>query len=156
MVEAALAAERTAATELQFARQDLRAELGRAKSKKKDGATTPKKNKSWGQPDGFDGVEILSSPSKGQAQKRKDSGGVAGARVVQASDRTPGRGKRKRPAVDSPSFALETHSSDAVFQEADGLKKPTAPRIVSDTLPFDVSFALLVDMVVCRCMLTST
>ncbi|KAM7196843.1 Protein of unknown function (DUF3636) domain containing protein [Rhypophila sp. PSN 637] len=130
IVESALAAERTATTELEFARQDLKAGLGRAKSRKKDGTTTPKKSKSWGQPDGFDGVEILSSPSKGPAQKRRESGAVQG-------DRTPSKGKRKRPAVDSPSFALETHSDDVSVQEAAEPKKATAPRIVSDTLPFD-------------------
>ncbi|KAM7183664.1 Protein of unknown function (DUF3636) domain containing protein [Naviculisporaceae sp. PSN 640] len=137
VVEAALAAEKTAATELQFARQDLRAELGRAKSKKKDGATTPRKSKNWGQPDGFDGVEILSSPSKGQAQRRRDSSGVAGALAVQGSERSPSKGKRKRSAIDSPSFALETHSDDTSSLRATEPKKSTAPRIVSDTLPFD-------------------
>ncbi|KAK0642208.1 hypothetical protein B0T16DRAFT_225863 [Cercophora newfieldiana] len=116
-IEAALAAERTAATELQFARQDLREGLGRAKSRKKDGgSTTPKKNKSsWGIADGFDGIEMNSSPSKLQAQKRKDSVPT----VVAQGERTPSKGKRKRPAVDSPTFALETHSGD---QSGEGVR----------------------------------
>ncbi|KAK3312083.1 hypothetical protein B0H66DRAFT_644387 [Apodospora peruviana] len=142
MVEAAMAAERTAATELQFARQDLKEELGRVKARKKDGATTPKKSKSFSfVPDGFDGVEVMTSPSKGQqAQKRKDSGGPTGsasAAAAAAGERTPSKGKRKRPAVDSPSFALETHSENVSFEGVDEDREPVATKVVSDTLPFD-------------------
>ncbi|KAK0621033.1 hypothetical protein B0T14DRAFT_429255 [Immersiella caudata] len=111
-IEAALAAERSASTELQFARQDLREGLGRAKPRRKDGSTTPKKTKSWGIADGFDGIEMTGSPSKLQAQKRKDTAPT----VVAQGERTPSKGKRKRPAVDSPTFALETHSGDGVSE----------------------------------------
>ncbi|KAK1749768.1 hypothetical protein QBC47DRAFT_333075 [Echria macrotheca] len=130
-IEAARAAERKAATELQFAHQDLREELGRAKSRKKDGAVTPKKNRAWGIADGFDGVEMTGSPSKTQAQKKKDSASA----LVPLLERTPTKGKRKRPVVDSPTFALETHSGEEV-------KHATAPanafrRLGSEGLPFD-------------------
>jgi hypothetical protein len=137
--EAALAAERTAATELQFARQDLKEGLGRAKSRRKDGSTTPKKTKSWGVADGFDGIEMTGSPSKLQAQKGK----VAVPTVVAQGERTPSKGKRKRPAVDSPTFALETHSGDEVrkgvpFPRLEAvLPRPVAGR---DELPLDVSY----------------
>ncbi|KAK1765941.1 hypothetical protein QBC33DRAFT_453959 [Phialemonium atrogriseum] len=115
-VEAAIAAERHATTELQFARQDLKEELGRAKNRRKDGATTPKKNnKNWGVGDGFDHVEILPSPTKGQGQRRRDPGPVA----VPLAERTPTKGKRKRPAFDSPVMALETHSDDAIMLDGD-------------------------------------
>ncbi|KAL2156790.1 hypothetical protein VTH82DRAFT_1536 [Thermothelomyces myriococcoides] len=112
IIEQVRNAERTTATELQFARQDLREELGRVKSRRRDGPTTPRKDRTWGTADGFDGVEILSSPSKAQALRRKDSGPA----VVPASERTPTKGKRKRPAVDSPKFALEIEDAkEGVF-----------------------------------------
>lgn len=140
-IEAARTAEQTAATELQFARQDLKAELGRTKPKKKDGATTPQKSKTWGQPDGFDGLEILASPSKGQAQRRKDSAGATGSALAQG-ERTPSKRKRKRPVVDSPSFALQTESEAAPFEDATEHQEATAKasRVFSDALPFDVCF----------------
>ncbi|KAK0622070.1 hypothetical protein B0T17DRAFT_509356 [Bombardia bombarda] len=135
MVEAAAAAERKATTELQFARQDLKEELGRSKNRKKDGASTPKKTKSWGLADGFDGMEIMASPSKGQAQKKRD----AAAAAIPPVERTPTKGKRKRPAVDSPSFALETHSEDTdvfdIVRTAED--KVVETKIGADVLPFD-------------------
>ncbi len=135
LVEEASKAERKAATELQFARQDLREELGRAKGKKKDGSTTPKKAKSWGIVDGFDGNEMIVSPTKGQAQKRKEPAPA----VVPLAERTPTKGKRKRPAVDSPTFALETHSEDfgIVAGPSDTATAPAAVR--PEPLSFDVS-----------------
>lgn len=138
IVEQARIAERTTATELQFARQDLREELGRTKLRRKDGPATPKKDRTWGIADGFDGVEILTSPSKLQTLRRRDSGPAAPA----ASERTPTRGKRKRPAVDSPTFALETDGGDAVFDAAHKLNAPSVtPPAVSRSLPLDVSLA---------------
>ncbi|KAK3688925.1 hypothetical protein B0T22DRAFT_460487 [Podospora appendiculata] len=135
-VEDARAAERAAETELRFARQDIQEGLGRNKARKKDGITTPKKSKKWDLGDGFDSNEILSSPSKGLAQKRKDQAHptIAGPSL----ERTPTKGKRKRPAVDSPSFALETHSEDLVLEDA-----PAAPesgiiaKVRTNELPFD-------------------
>ena len=133
-VETAMAAERNAFTELQFARQDLREELGRVKSRKKDGSTTPRKNKSWGMADGFNGIELTSSPSKTQALKRKDSTTAAPPMV----ERTPTKGKRKRPAVDSPTFALETHSGENAGDAFALPFKPVMIRAGAEELPFDV------------------
>ncbi|KAK4446063.1 hypothetical protein QBC34DRAFT_412294 [Podospora aff. communis PSN243] len=135
-IEAALAAERTATTELQFARQDLREGHGRAKSRRKDGSTTPKKTKSWGIADGFDGIEMTGSPSKPQAQKGK----IAAPSVVAQGERTPSKGKRKRPAVDSPKFALETHSGDETrksvpFPPLEAV--PHRPAVGRNDLPLD-------------------
>jgi len=120
-----------ATTELQFARQDLREELTRTKARRKDkdggaGPSTPRKNRAWGVPDGFDDVEILgTSPNKGQARRREAAG-----------DRTPTK-KRKRPVVDSPTFALETEGGDVQVIKA---PKP-APVMLSSRpgLSFDVS-----------------
>jgi hypothetical protein len=131
IAEEARAAENAVATELQFARQDLREELGRVKSRRREAPATPKKSRTWGQADGFDGVEILSSPSKGQTLRRKDSGPAP-------MERTPTKGKRKRPIVDSPTFALETHSGDAT--ENPPIAPTTLSRaIMPSPLPFDVS-----------------
>jgi hypothetical protein len=136
IVEQARAAERTTATELQFARQDLKEELGRAKSRRKDGPATPKKDRTWAISDGFDGVEILSSPTKVQALRRKDTGPAA----LPSSERTPTKGKRKRPIVDSPTFALETDGGDSVFDAAHASQPPALPAsAVSGVLPIDVS-----------------
>lgn len=132
-VEEALAKQKNAATELEFARQDLSEQLGRAKTKRKDAGSTPRKNKSWGMADGFDGLELAgSSPTKTQAQRKKDS-------APSAVERTPTKGKRKRPAVDSPTFALETHTGDDVA----AARPPVVSRSVSyrarpDGLSFDV------------------
>jgi hypothetical protein len=133
MLEAASAAERAAVTELQFTRRDLEDERGKARSRRKDGPTTPKRNKTWGIADGFDDVETLPSPTKGQGQRRRDAGPMAGP----LAERTPTKGKRKRAAIDSPVTALETHSEDVVMAE-------DAPILTSDCvagpneLPFDV------------------
>ncbi|RKU39863.1 hypothetical protein DL546_000565 [Coniochaeta pulveracea] len=128
-VQAALAAKENATTELEFARQDLEATLGRTKSKRKDGktgkdilSTTPKKKTKWTVGDGFDDVELL--PSPGRAKRKESGGGVAGP--FSALERTPTKGKRKRPAVDSPAMALEVHEDtpmpDAPEVAAIGLK----------------------------------
>jgi hypothetical protein len=85
--------------------------------------------------DGFDGVEILSSPSKTQTLRRKDSNPTA----LPASERTPTKGKRKRPVVDSPTFALETDGGDAVFDQAYAVNAPSLSSTVSRPLPLDVS-----------------
>ena len=145
-MEAALAAEKNATTELQFARQDLKEELGRAKvvKKKDDLTSTPKKkNKTWAVADGFDDVEILPSPGKGQGKRRGDPGPVA----VPLAERTPTKGKRKRPAFDSPVMALEVHSEDMLMPDAPeaskGRRQDTdriygrARHRVDEGLPFD-------------------
>jgi hypothetical protein len=116
-LEAARIAEKNAATERDFIRQDLAEEservrrLNRAKeAEKKDGAavTTPKKKKALPHRDGFDDDEIeFLSPSKispSKFQKR-----------MTASPSKPG--KRKRKAAESPARALEVvHSEPAVEQ----------------------------------------
>jgi len=135
LLEAAQAAERTASTELHFMRQDLREELGRSKARKQDGTTTPKKKKSWGIVDGFDGLEMTGSPTKGQVQKKKDSVPT----VVSFLERTPTKAKRKRPAVDSPTFALETHSEEDLMRNAPSPTISNLYRAGSEGLPFDVS-----------------
>ncbi|KAJ4289339.1 hypothetical protein N0V88_007090 [Collariella sp. IMI 366227] len=139
IVEQARAAERKTTTELQFARQDLREELGRVKSRRKDGPGTPRKDRTWGVADGFDGVELLSSPSKGQTLRRKDSG-----------LRTPTKGKRKRPAVDSPTFALETDGGEAVFGDAQTASQPAALLVISSgSKSFDFLRLLLDHTTIC-------
>lgn len=145
-IEAAIAAERHATTELEFARQDLKEELGRAKVRRKDGAGTPKKNKSWGMGDGFDDVEILPSPTKGQGQRRRDPGTIA----IPLAERTPTKGKRKRPAVDSPVMALETHSEDAavfdngVSDSGAALPSTTVVNFQTNRPPFDVCYSSII------------
>ncbi|KAB5540258.1 hypothetical protein GE09DRAFT_1136586, partial [Coniochaeta sp. 2T2.1] len=144
-VEAALAAEKNATTELQFARQDLKEELGRSKpvKRKDDLTTTPKKkSRGWAMADGFDDVEILPSPGKGQGKRRGDAGPVA----VPLAERTPTKGKRKRPAVDSPVMALEVHEDDVLMPDApeeSRAKQKEVERLSerikykAETLPFD-------------------
>ena len=141
LIEEAKAKERHATTELQFARQDLR-EVGRAKNKRKDGATTPKKNKKWGLADGFDGPEASSSPGKGTGALRRNDSAPAQTSTA-ALERTPKR-KRKRTTVDSPSFALEIEESDSfVFNDHQDQSQQQDHGITgSDALPFDVRFPL--------------
>ncbi|KAL2173064.1 uncharacterized protein P884DRAFT_213091 [Thermothelomyces heterothallicus CBS 202.75] len=139
IIEQARNAERATATELQFARQDLREGLGRAKSRRRDGPATPRKDRTWGTADGFDGVEILSSPSKTQALRRKDSGPAA----VPASERTPTKGKRKRPIVDSPKFALEIEDArEAVFDDARSVNARSL-SLAAASQPFSPDFLKL-------------
>ncbi|RYP54133.1 hypothetical protein DL768_001018 [Monosporascus sp. mg162] len=114
-VEAAKAAERTASTELEFTRRDLREELGRAR--RRDAPGTPRKNaaaKSWGVSDGFEDVEMAGSPGKGQRGRNAGAVATAMAEPPARVTKTPTKGKRKRQAVDSPANALETHSDDAM------------------------------------------
>lgn len=120
MVEAAIHAEKAAATELQFTRQDLREELQRSKKLRTEsvesGMSTPKKNKANGRQaiaDGFDDVEILPSPSKGQGGAKNK----AKSAPLAPGERTPSRSKRKRPALESPVTALEVED-DAVMADA--------------------------------------
>ncbi|KAI1809240.1 hypothetical protein GGS20DRAFT_572812 [Poronia punctata] len=115
LVEAAKAAQESAATELQFTRRDLREEIDR--SKRQDGSRTPKKKatKAWGVADGFEDVEMARSPSKGQ--RGRNVGPVASSIVEPPSKllRTPTKNKRKRPTIESPIMALETHSDDVIM-----------------------------------------
>ncbi|KAH8159974.1 hypothetical protein CIB48_g8271 [Xylaria polymorpha] len=143
-VEAARAAQQSATTELEFTRRDLREEVVRAK--RQDGPGTPKKNavtKTWGVSDGFEDVEMAGSPSKGK--RGKNVGPVAGSVVEPPAKllRTPTKSKRKRPAVDSPVTALETHSEDVVMLDDVGVPvhdivgiSPMAP-VTQCSVPFD-------------------
>ncbi|KAF5636836.1 uvs-3-like protein [Fusarium sp. NRRL 52700] len=123
IAEAAVAAEQSANTELQFLQRDMREVSDRVRRKEPavgilGGVTTPKKaNKSW-VADGFDEMDIVVSPSKGQGRSR-NPGSVA----LHVGERTPSKGKRKRPTVDSPIMALETHTDS--FASSTG--KPEAP-----------------------------
>ncbi|GAB0133017.1 hypothetical protein EsDP_00001436 [Epichloe bromicola] len=115
IVEAAVAAEKSANTELQFLQQDIREVHGRVRRKDTGGGavTTPKKGvKSWGLADGFDEMDIALSPSKGQG-RGKSSGSIA----ANVGERTPSKGKRKRPIVDSPIAALETSTDDVIMSD---------------------------------------
>ncbi|KAG9258817.1 DNA repair protein Rad26 [Emericellopsis atlantica] len=129
MVEAAVAAEKTASTELQFLQQDMRDATHRPKRRetsrtgRDSQATTPKKStKSWNVADGFDGMEIA-SPSKGQGRGRGGAGSVA----VHVGERTPSKNKRKRPTMDSPVTALETHTDDIVMVDRPATAQSVPP-----------------------------
>ncbi|KAH6609832.1 dna repair rad26 [Trichoderma cornu-damae] len=137
-MEAALAAEKHANTELQFLQRDMREANDRAR--KKDpaaaGATTPKKAaKTWGFADGFDQMDIAASPSKGQGRSK-----AAGSVAANIGERTPSKGKRKRPVSESPMKALDIHTGDAEMSEAKpasqlALQQPVV--VATPTVPFD-------------------
>ncbi|KAG8167250.1 hypothetical protein KVR01_002939 [Diaporthe batatas] len=131
LVEAAVHAEKAAATELQFTRQDLREELQKSKKGRKEPTeatfSTPRKNKAnsfKNIADGFDDVEILPSPSKAQGGGK----GKGKGSILAPGDRTPSRAKRKRPAIDSPVAALEVED-DTVMADA----APAATHFPSDS-----------------------
>ncbi|KKY37585.1 putative dna repair protein rad26 [Diaporthe ampelina] len=130
LVEAAVHAEKAAATELQFTRQDLREELQKSKKGRKESAeatfSTPRKNKTnsfKNIADGFDDVEILPSPSKAQ-------GGLKGkgkSASLAPGERTPSRAKRKRAAIDSPVTALEVEDDATMTDAAPATHFPSDP-----------------------------
>jgi hypothetical protein len=142
LVEAALVSEKNATTELQFLQRDLKEVTSKVRRKDTGtiggGATTPKKGaKTWGVSDGFDDMDIVASPSKAQG-KARSTGPVA----IPLEQRTPTKSKRKRPMIESPVMALETHSGDVAMADDDPIAPPQpkpqalqAPSI----LPFDVS-----------------
>ncbi|KAK5996860.1 hypothetical protein PT974_02205 [Cladobotryum mycophilum] len=140
-VEAALAAERSANTELQFLQRDMKEVNDRARRKETTihtsaGATTPKKStKTWGLADGFDDMDIAASPNKGQGRTKSVGGSVA----ANVGERTPSKGKRKRPVVDSPIKALEIHTGDVDMTE-DKPASQAGPHpiiIAAPAVPFD-------------------
>jgi hypothetical protein len=141
IAEAAVAAQQNADTELQFLQRDMREVNDRVRRKEpiasaSGGLTTPKKaSKTW-VADGFDEMDIALSPSKGQGRS-KNSGSVA----LHVGERTPSKGKRKRPAVDSPVMPLETHTDS--FASSNGRPEPAAqqaPIVVAPppAVPFEV------------------
>lgn len=139
-MEAALAAEKHANVELQFMQRDMREANDR--TRKKDsiatGVTTPKKAaKTWGFADGFDEMDIAASPSKGQGRSK-----AAGSVAANIGERTPSKGKRKRPVSESPMKALDIHTGDAEMGEAKpasqiALQQPVI--VTAPTAPFDVN-----------------
>lgn len=157
LIDQALAAEKNATTELQFLQRDLQEASTRARRKdqaaavaKQTGAasttaragtaTTPgKTNKTWSVADGFDDMDMVVSPSKGRARTR-DVGAVA----IPPAERTPSKGKRKRPTLESPVMPLETHEADVLMAD-DGDPAVSSPAsntaIVSNTLPFEVGLS---------------
>ncbi|KJK84520.1 hypothetical protein H634G_00041 [Metarhizium anisopliae BRIP 53293] len=137
VVEAAVAAEKSANTELQFLQRDMREVNDRARRKDIGGGgfnTTPKKAaKSWGIADGFDEMDIAASPSKGQGR------GKAGSVAANVGERTPSKGKRKRPIMDSPMAALETSTEDVVMGDnSKHNSKPSPPiTVAAPAAPFE-------------------
>lgn len=150
IAEQALAAEKTAATELHFVQQDLkdgnRHKKGKRADREKDGkhdpgSTTPRKGASnrsnWAIADGFDDMELVPSPSKGAARRSRDPVSIQPPALSQV-EKTPTKGKRKRPVVDSPLLELET--DDIVMLDAQPSVKSRAaasPNFRPDALPFD-------------------
>jgi hypothetical protein len=112
-LEAARIAEKNAATERDFIRQDLAEESERVRrlnrqkaAEKKDvtsEVTTPKKKKTFSHRDGFDDDEIeILSPSK-----------ISPSKFQRRNVGSPSKpGKRKRKAVESPVGALEVIQID--------------------------------------------
>ena len=122
-LEAARIAEKNAATERDFIRQDLAEESERVRrlnrqkvTEKKDATstvTTPKKKKTFQHRDGFDDDEIeILSPSK-----------ISPSKFQKRNVGSPSKpGKRKRKAIESPAGALEVIQIDepAVEREQRG------------------------------------
>ena len=144
-LEAAKIAEKNAATERDFYKQDLAEEservrrLSKAKSSEKHGAnlTTPKKKKAQAHRDGFDDGEIeLLSPSKASPSRfQKRLGGSP----------SKAGGKRKRKAVESPVAALEVLQDEATVDKADD-RHPILDESILASLSmqddrFDVSYS---------------
>lgn len=142
LVEAAIHAEKAAATELQFTRQDLREELSKSKKTRKEAVeatvSTPKKNKANSfkvVADGFDDVEVLPSPSKVQGGAKGKGKNTA----LTPGERTPSRAKRKRPAIDSPVTALEVED-DVVMADSFSVTnaETTSSTLRPNALPYDL------------------
>ncbi|KAL1888877.1 hypothetical protein Sste5346_009261 [Sporothrix stenoceras] len=132
--EAAVAAHKSAATELEFAKQDLKEEVEKSKKGRRaggvDGPVTPRKNtagrSNWNVSDGFEDIELLPSPSKGFGRRLKEAGASS---AVSALERTPTKGKRRRNITDSPTKPLETIAAEDedVFNGSPGLPASVQP-----------------------------
>lgn len=138
-MEAAIAAEKHANTELQFMQRDMKEANDRARRKEPPAInmTTPKKaSKTWGFADGFDEMDIAASPSKGQGRSK-----TAGSVATNIGERTPSKGKRKRPVSESPMKPLDIHTGDAEVSEGMNpvsqlaLQQPVV--VTAPTAPFD-------------------
>ncbi|PHH59822.1 hypothetical protein CDD81_2458 [Ophiocordyceps australis] len=138
IADAALEAHKNANTELQFMQRDLREVSDRARRKDPaapSGLATPRKaNKSWTLADGFDHMDIVVSPSKAMGRSR-GSGPVA----AHVGERTPSKGKRKRPPIDSPVAELDIDMQDAVVSPEKPAAAPVeqANTLVSHGAPLD-------------------
>ncbi|UZP39761.1 hypothetical protein NXS19_007577 [Fusarium pseudograminearum] len=126
ITEAAVAAQQNADTELQFLQRDMREVNKRVRQKEpaasaSGGLSTPKKAAKTWVADGFDEIDIALSPSKGQGRGRN-----SGAIALHVGERTPTKGKRKRPVVDSPVMPLETHTDS--FASSNGRSEPLAQQ----------------------------
>lgn len=147
-MERALEGERQKATELQFIQRDMHMqEVANRARRKETGATatTPKKTtRSWGVADGFDGMDLVPSPSKSNNGRAKQASGI-----LAQGERTPSKNKRKRPTVDSPVPPLDTTTTDDVVmlpdivsvQSTSGSARPLAISSAPTSLhalPFDV------------------
>lgn len=147
-VEAAVTAERSANTELQFLQQDMKDVSDRARRKETAGAsapgsiaTTPKKagGRSWGIADGFDEMDVAMSPSKGRGKGRG-----AGSVAANVGERTPSKGKRKRPVMDSPVAALEIDTTDIIMgDDKPELSQSSQHQILVSppAAPYEVGFS---------------
>ncbi|KAK7403792.1 hypothetical protein QQX98_010434 [Neonectria punicea] len=155
IAEAAVVAEHNANIELQFLQRDVKEVTNRTRRKDAvgptgQGLTTPKKtSKTWRVADGFDEMDIVVSPSKGQG-RNKNAGSVA----ANVGERTPSKGKRKRPAVDSPIMALDIHMGGFDDMAIDNKPEPAAiqpPIVIAAThsLPFEF-LQLVLDHVLFR------
>lgn len=132
--EAAVAAHKSAATELEFAKQDLKEEVEKSKKGRRaggaDGPVTPRKNtagrSNWNVSDGFEDIELLPSPSKGFGRRLKEAGASS---AISAVERTPTKGKRRRNITDSPTKPLETIAAEDedIFNGSPGLPASAQP-----------------------------
>ena len=143
-MQRALDSERQATTELQFLQRDMQEVTNRTRRREPGVATTPKKaTRSWGVADGFDGMDLVPSPSKSNNARAKQ-----GPAITAQGERTPSKNKRKRPTVDSPVPPLDTTTTDIVMlddvvevQSAPASSRPTLVTSVPSSvnaLPFDV------------------
>lgn len=149
VMEAAVAKERSATTELEFLQRDMKEVSARAKRRDANaaaaqkstgaattaGATTPKRStKTWAMADGFDDLDMIPSPLKSRGKSR-DGGGALAAPV---GDRTPTRNKRKRAMMDSPVLALETSEGDVVMDSPAVAIAAAPPPLAPSVLPVEV------------------
>lgn len=145
-LQAALQAERAKATELEFAQREVKEVAER--SRRRDvtagtttgaanagsGATTPKKaGRTWGFADGFDGMDFVPSPGKGMGRTK--------SAPMPVQERTPSKGKRKRP-IESPVPPLDTTEEFVVEAQpsAHAAMRAVPPQVPASlySLPFDV------------------
>ena len=144
-LQAAVQAERATATELQFVQREMREVAERARRKDPgaggSGTTTPRKGaRTWGLADGFDGMDLVPSPTKALGRTK--------SAPVPAQERTPTRAKRKRP-LESPVPPLDTTEESVV--ETRGPRDVAPPPVAAPapapgslySLPFDVRPCLL-------------